>query len=288
MSNDGFRFDNRIIAFIDILGMRQHLANPITEEQFARNITRIIQEVMRPTIETSVALPSVRSQKAIEVGFSGWRTEADCEITSISDSIVVSLPLDTKMSRKQKTRAWSVYQGLCIVFWLQRALVQLGILTRGAITIGKIHHTTSVVIGSGLAAAYELESQVAIYPRVVIGDTIVELLASEKLPDDNFFFKQRVGNMIAQDRDGIYFVDYLGVDITEVETNWAERLSGIEQEVMAELASLKNIRAKQKVLWLQRYVEAAIARISEGDNLLPHPTKGILEKIFPRHISENA
>jgi hypothetical protein len=54
-----------------------------------------------------------------------------------------------------------------------------GLLIRGAITIGDIVHDDSIVFGPALNRAYELESQQAIYPRIIldpdVGDGFGEL-----------------------------------------------------------------------------------------------------------------
>jgi hypothetical protein len=276
--------ENRIVAFLDILGMRQHLSNPTSEDAFINNICTIIGESLKPKIALSVALPHVRESRAVEVGFSGWREEVDCRITSISDSLVASMPLLTKMGRKNKSQAWSIYQCLSVVFWLQRALIQVGVLTRGAVCIGKIYHANSIIVGSGLVAAYELETDVAIYPRVVLGESITEVLVNEPMPENKFFFRQRLGNLFAKDRDGMYFVDYLGLDVEGVEVDWKERLLHIQNFVATELGTLRNIRAKQKLLWLQEYVRAALL-VDHNDNT-PHRTSGRLESLYPRHFPD--
>lgn len=46
---------------------------------------------------------------------------------------------------------------------------------RGAVTVGAIHHDQHIVFGPALNRAYELESKVAFYPRILIDTPSVEL-----------------------------------------------------------------------------------------------------------------
>lgn len=277
--------EDRIIAFLDILGMRQHLSNPASEHTFVGNISVIIREILKPEIAVSVQLPHVKESRVVEVAFSGWREEIDCRITSISDSLVVSMPLLTEMARREKSQIWAIYQCLSIVFWLQRALLQVGVLTRGAVCIGKLYHANPIVVGSGLAAAYELERDVAIYPRVVLGESVIAALMNEPIPD-GFLLRQRIGNLFAKDRDGMYFIDYLGCDVMEIERDWKARFLGIQEFVEHELAKSRNIRVKQKLLWLQEYIRAAL--LSDPDEEIPHRTVGPLESLYPRDFQRAA
>src|SRR5438132_12590660 len=57
--------------------------------------------------------------------------------------------------------------------FLSSLLLREGILCRGAIAKGKVIHDERVLLGTGVLAAYELERQVAIFPRLVIADNLV-------------------------------------------------------------------------------------------------------------------
>src|SRR5579872_2892531 len=63
------------------------------------------------------------------------------------------------------------------VFWLQRGLLSLGIRTRGGICRGSIFHNSNFVFGEAMVRAYRLESKVAVFPRAVIDDEIVDSLS---------------------------------------------------------------------------------------------------------------
>lgn len=287
MPNARFIYEERVIAFIDILGMRQHLSNVTTERRVARNIAAVVHEVLKPTVELVARLPHLYDRSSVRATFSGWRGDANCQITSISDSLVISLPLSGAHPRFcTKSKIFSVYMCMEIVFWIQRELLQVGILTRGAISVGRIHHSTALVIGSGLATAYELETQVAIYPRVVLDEAVELLLLREPVPRA-FLIKPRIGNLFRRDRDGIYFVDYLGLDLMATEKDWKKRLARIARFIDGQCVQVRDVRARQKLLWLREYVRSSEALLHIADDDRAHATVGRLESRFSRAVSSS-
>jgi hypothetical protein len=75
----------------------------------------------------------------------------------------------------------------------------VGWLVRGGITIGELFLDETMVWGKALLKAYNLESHIAIYPRIVIDREILsKIVTSEELSE-----------YILQDFDNIYFLNYL-------------------------------------------------------------------------------
>ena len=107
----------RVIAFLDILGMRSHLSDAATEGLFVKKLHRIISAAIRRKVRIREKLPHVRTDAHSELYFSGWPAdEPGCTITSISDSIVVSLPIETQLALRENSYVWSVYQCVDVVF----------------------------------------------------------------------------------------------------------------------------------------------------------------------------
>jgi len=67
---------------------------------------------------------------------------------------------------------------LCFIFinmayFLTNSLIDYGFIIRGAITIGDLYHDERIVFGPALNQAYEIESTIANYPRVIVDKRIV-------------------------------------------------------------------------------------------------------------------
>lgn len=83
-----------------------------------------------------------------------------------------------------------------------KILAQYRILLRGGITKGEFYVNDNIIFGNGLIQAVEIESQKAIYPRVVIDV-------------DRFCLKNYDSlwkTLIKKDDDNMYFVDYFNIN----------------------------------------------------------------------------
>ena len=58
--------------------------------------------------------------------------------------------------------------------YLCRHLLTLGLVFRGAIVAGSLHHDDRTIVGPAFVKAYRLERDAAIYPRVIIDDSALE------------------------------------------------------------------------------------------------------------------
>ena len=74
-------------------------------------------------------------------------------------------------------------------------LLGVGILTRGAFAVGPTIHKDRILFGKGVVAAYQLEREVAVFPRLIFADALVS--AAQNLT----FGRAR------QDFDGVWYLD---------------------------------------------------------------------------------
>ena len=89
---------------------------------------------------------------------------------------------------------------------------------RGGIDVGVgVEFEKGEVYGSALARAYEIESKIAIYPRIVLGDEIIRYIQFQQaLPEGDHFtlMNKKLADicceLITIDDDGYPFLDYLG------------------------------------------------------------------------------
>lgn len=278
-------YDNRIIAFIDILGVRALLTDGVREARTAIGFAAILREVIEPQLKVSVRFNHVKWGTEVVGDFSDWQVMSeDCRVSALSDSIVISFPELSIAPDKRANNLWSIYLCMQATFWTQRLLIQLGVPSRGAIGIGRLYHRGSVTVGSGLVTVYELERNAAFYPRTILDKSILDSLLTGELPDYELFVAS-VGNLMAKDQDGMYYIDYLGgVDTHRFEVDWPDRLRAVERFVNEEIAATTNVRVLQKLRWLESYVARAWRIRPNPANMPSHETKGAIEKRFPRLI----
>lgn len=135
-------YSNRLVAWIDILGMR----NLIKSDKHDADEVFSVMEKLRSFVQT----PCAQLAKEGKIHF-----------TQIADGIMIVADTDCA------TEFCSI---LADVQW--RVLVECQMLLRGAVTAGKVSISDDppIIIGPAYVDAYMLESESAIYPRIILTD----------------------------------------------------------------------------------------------------------------------
>lgn len=176
----------------------------------------------------------------------------DVHLTAFSDSIVVSI----RMADQSAVNS--------IVFFANYLFMQLlskGVLTRGALTIGPLHHKDGIVFGKGLVEAAELEKHVANYPRIVLSGSILNeyqksLLSIDIAPEADELW-------IRYDFDNVPHVNVFGplgfVPVNKSSVSLRERYAVIERLVTSVMSKrpTDDPRVAAKYDWLLRYYRDA-------------------------------
>jgi hypothetical protein len=137
-------YERRVVAFYDILGWRSAIAQAGNDPEKIGNLRRVILQHSR-----LLRLP----------------VSAPVNVSTFSDNIVVSTIPNSE----------AVPYFLRSVATLQLMTASMGFLLRGGIAVGDIIHDEEVVFGPALNRAYELESSVAIFPRIVVDHPVMQI-----------------------------------------------------------------------------------------------------------------
>ena len=111
-----------------------------------------------------------------------------------------------------------------------------GFLCRGGVAVNKHYNLSSFVFSPALIEAYRVESEKAIYPRVVISEDVIDLV----FPEKNY------PPTICKEYDGLYFINFLH----------DESISTIEHiisRIVTSCLGSKNHSVIQKGIWLANY-----------------------------------
>jgi hypothetical protein len=134
-----------------------------------------------------------------------------------------------------------------------------GIMVRGGMCWGDLFIQDDVIFGPALVKGHRLEEDLAVYPRIAIDPSIMDLQPTEKFK--NFYLFK---DYIARGDDGVYFVNYLHHLHNTFENPYdtaTKREYDIDAlELHAEFIntklkefSTKPERVKQKAIWLGLY-----------------------------------
>lgn len=141
-------------------------------------------------------------------------------------------------------------------------LAYQGYLVRGAVTLGELYHTKKHIVGPAMVRAYELESEIAKVPRVIIDSAVLDAARKYRddmhTPDDE---EEYVKAFMTKDNDDIYYFDYISFQSVVVITgaegdSYPNYLYQMGQLIERGLRHNK-IGVRQKYLWLHaQYVKA--------------------------------
>lgn len=224
-------YEERCCLFLDILGFQDLIRQG--KEQLVYEVLRGIKQLQLDSKRNSMLT-----------------------VTAFSDSIVISSSLEDP---------WATNEVIAKACILARQLLNEGILCRGGITLGDLHHKDGIVFGPALNEAHQLESQLAIYPRIVASKTVRDefeafLQTEQAGPDLPYFMR-----VFKKDFDGVLHLNYLSMVAAAphapIRANGAlqDAMSDVLQRVMLERPTVTDVKAdiqKQKIVakydWLQR------------------------------------
>lgn len=229
MNNNQKKTSRHIVAFIDILGAKFYMEKNQDEylkiiHEIFEDVTREIEIINAVKIEKDTVQEILRNKIKIKI---------------FSDNILLAIDIEKKEKCKICFDIVKLYL-LNFVAMLQWRFAWEGIMIRGGIVLGQLYSDNIMVWGDGLQRAYELESNNAIYPRVIVSDEIVRLSQPGAYPCDS---------------DGVYYMDFIShLHIEKSQEKEIYLIASYYDDVESE----KNIKVRQKKQWFKNYIEKSI------------------------------
>jgi hypothetical protein len=240
-------YERSILTYIDILGFSELIAN-----KSAGDISRAIR-VVREAAEP-------RRFK------SAFKEISEADFRNFSDLCIIRKVIAKKDKFPASGEVFS--QILHMVHVQTNLLFDEGILLRGGITVGDVALSYGQLFGPAVVRGYALESQVARFPRVVVGEEVLRELRNNPalwVHDPDYDLKA-TKNLLRRDFDGEYFVDYLRVIEQELDDRSAypTLLDQHDEFIKRGLRRYKqsaSILAKYK--WLREYHRYTVKKWEE-------------------------
>ena len=233
VSKESHNFDSYLITYIDFLGMTNKMKENESYEslQFLRYILSGI--VHRASI------------------ISGTNKINDFQIKIFSDNVIIAQKINANILKDQ------IISMINLISLIQfEAFFQFDFPLRGGITIGDLYIDNAVVWGSGLIEAYNIENNLANYPRVIVSQKVIDAFDQCKQKSLN------LDCMIEKDFDGYWFVDYF---IAAPNITLIPQISD-NLKYKAQIHASDNERVKQKINWIIHYFNSYCMRFKDrGD-----------------------
>jgi hypothetical protein len=216
-------FDQAIVGFVDILGFRNLVRAPGDRHEIAGRLDNAIQRAL----ESFGGMESLKGSPDAE-----WRVRV------FSDCICVAKPLS-------ELGAVVTMEALCT---FSQEMLERGFPIRGGVAIGPHIESEVLIFSETQIQAYDIETSVAVYPRVVLSKQLSEYLDSMEDVEMRLAAKE----YIVRDADENSFVNYL---VFHEEDSW---LGGAHfYEVMkAQILQSLSLHAHTEVL-RAKYIWAA-------------------------------
>lgn len=227
---DNVFLSNHVAAFIDILGQQEQLRSinilPDTDDPEQRDrFVAVLKEtlgVVQDLHEFCANFFDVYKKQAVRVAVPPDKREAyenlhkaDIRFQRFSDGLVVFLSVANSIVQCPVNGIFGLL-GACGTACLRGLAGKHPI--RAGIDIGwGAELNQNELYGSVIPKAYTMESKVAQYPRIAVGDDLVSYLHSFDNAQENDIYTQfnralatSCLELLSIDSDGVMFVDYLG------------------------------------------------------------------------------
>lgn len=222
-----------IVAYLDILGIAARMKEGRDRQKLAMNK---LHNLYTFSIEISRGI-------AME-GYS------DIQFKIFSDNIIIV----KKLSEHSDKRLLDIKVLLNCVANFQCSAVtdSVGWLVRGGISIGELFIDETMVWGEALLKAYDLESNSAIYPRILLDSSVLSCIGSDK----------ELNKYLQQDFDNLHFLNYL-----HIQHFGGQFLKNGFKMMLDELNGRHSERIYQKLCWHMNYVNRELDKKNEKKDM---------------------
>lgn len=190
-------YEKRIVVFLDILGFASIVQGTITKRG---NTRRKQYDQIVDFLKLTRRISGVDEKDQVS---------KSKMITHFSDSIVISFRVEEKSE---------VFYCLMDILTLLVNAVFHGFLIRGGVSVGQLVHTETQLFGPALVTAYYLESQAAIYPRIILGKEVLDIGGSSHADHhDEDTELGYLNSVVRKDSDELYYIDYFSAAQSELD-----------------------------------------------------------------------
>jgi hypothetical protein len=240
-----------VVSFIDVLGFRDLISTWSAGNIF--NSLSLLKAFTRP--DEGDATPTPRTRK---------RSYSRAFAYALSDSIIRVRTYDTQF------HDGALFAELLDLLHAQVSLVANGVLIRAGVTVGDTYvgwDGEGPVFGPALVRAYDIESQKAVFPRVVVDEVAIKQhqLDRRLRSDTNTldYEIRAIAGLLTAGRDGTRFIDYLRASRSEYEelSSYFAFLERHAKLVREGLTRGYGRKVTRKYQWLARYHDTCISEL---------------------------
>lgn len=256
-------YEKRIVAFVDFLGFKNIVFETVANEEKLNNLIHVL-EYSRKHFEP------MKFEHPLPPDYP--------KVTHFSDSIVFSFP---------HTSESGVFGAINELHLFLIELTGKGYVCRGGIAMGDMIHDGNMAFGPAFVSAYELESQKAIFPRIIISKDVLENAAHYHAehhdPEMELGF---IDDLISCDSDNEYYIDYFGKAINNLDDQEYDTIAYTDclRNIIANGLLSTNENVLEKYRWMaakydeivrfDRRITPAFTSVPRPNYVMPAPAVG--------------
>lgn len=190
-------------VFADFLGYRNEIREAIGRGEEDKVFQQFISNI-EPEIDNSI-YPDARGETR------GFPRLWDAKV--FTDNIVLGYSLWSGRGEKEFGHA------ITQLMAFQYAVALKGFFVRGGWAMGNLFINRNTVFGGSLLEAYDLESNSAIYPRIILSDSMKDLVFQHMA---RYASNPPQCDHLLVDDHGVLFLNYLSEAVLDLEPQWEE------------------------------------------------------------------
>lgn len=215
---------NYLVAYFDVLGTKEYIQKGESE--------KIFEAICDNYVMTTKFMTRVKIFDFDDLVFKIF-----------SDNILVAI----KTEKENLPKAYKKIIGFLKQFL--NSFLNVGIFFRGGMTFGKLAIDDIIVWGKGLTEVVNLEEKIAVYPRIVLSNSLAEMLMDNVVDKEEFEEKY----CVLVDVDGCFYLDYVIYE----EPHFEKVITNSYKYTSGRLKEETNPRIIQKYKWHKNYLEHA-------------------------------
>lgn len=215
-----YHSEEYIVAFIDVLGASAAMKD--SPDEMLNKVHKVYES-------------------ALEILNKLYPNEKSVGVRIFSDNIVVFCKYNKTVP------VTSLASIVTLSAAIQMQFLNMDILVRGGISIGDFFNDDVMIWGNSLVNAYNIESHVSIYPRIVLDNNLIE--KTKVMEYENQLKKE----FITQDADGLFFVNYLTMIRAFEKRNLVDRNNACRMYLKDAMENIEKEKSKNDLKLLQKF-----------------------------------
>ncbi len=254
IANNSYR--QAVVVYIDILGFKKLIDDSKRNPEKVSEIAAIL-EAAKSRLGLAPGIFFLSREKASNAFFTQNFSDLTVRVRFIDH--------DSRIINDEEYASEAINEIAHLAYAQTALIIEHSVLVRGGICRGDILANPQMVFGPALVSAYTLESESAIYPRIVVERILVE----DILTYDAQYPLLDISSMLSIGDDGNYFVDYLFKSISSSILNglYSKAWNTLDahrvfiQKNLREALHLQQKRISEKLLWMAKYHNEVIDKM---------------------------